>query len=167
MSDVPAIILPREDEIRKLILGGHHPVTIARIITNRGFPITPEAVNEYKKSLEQAPEPSALRKFLDFDRVTDALQDAHHLVLIEEERVVQLLKEEKESGQVRPATNAYINQTFRHLKELAELEYTLGVSPHQSTAQTSEQPRTLQTVRELLEAARGKTVTLREMRIDG
>jgi hypothetical protein len=165
MSDLPAVPLQREDEIANYIRSGWHPLKIARTMAKRGVAVTPEQVMEFAKSLDIEPVPSPLRRFSQSDKITDAWQDMHQLVLAEQERVVYLLRQEKESGPV-PATNVYLNQLWRHLKDLAELELKLGISPHEAATSLSDQPRTIQTLREMLEAQTTRTVTMERITVE-
>lgn len=166
MSDLPALQLPREDEITNYIKSGWHPLKIARTMAKKGVVVSPEQVAELALTIKVEQAVSPLRRH-GSDRVTDAHQDMHLLVLAEEERVVYLLKQEqREGGEPDGRTNNYINQLFRHLKELAELEHTLGISPHEATASTSDQPKNVQTLREMLESRTDKTVTLERITVE-
>ena len=166
MSELPALPIPREDEIVIYLQSGWHPLKISRTMAKKGIAVSPEQIADYARNLGIEGMRSPLRVLGGKDRVTDAHGDMNLLVLAEEERVAQLLADEKRVGEVSPTNNIYINQLFRHLRELAELEHDLGISPHEAMANSSEQPKSVTTLREMIEARTDKKVTLERITVE-
>lgn len=165
--DLPAICLPYQDEIDARIAGGWHPVRIARTLQKQyGISVSPMEIAQH--AMGKPVEPSPLKKMAgNQDIISDPVADLHLLIRSEQERVAMLIQAEKEDGKPSPSNNIYLNTLFRHMKELAELEFQLGISPYTTQQQpTNMQPQATKTLQQIIEETQANKVTLREVTVE-
>jgi len=162
---------PHRYFVHSLFISGWHPIAIARALKREeGVDLDPAEIGEYCLSISPADvRPGALARFFkNRNFITDPLADMHKLILLQQERVMRLIKLEDMAYEEDPkkAVNTKLTHQLallqRWQKELALTEHRLGVNRTapmgDNVASKIARPKTLQ---DLVEDAKKITLTER------
>lgn len=166
---------PHLDTIYKMLCSGWHPLAVIRAMKkSEGVVVSFEAVVELFQSIpneDTLPLPELLHGLYPVGAATDTIADMHRMVVIQQQRVTQLLDLEAEGydEQMFSKLGYEMRQLWSMTRQLALLEDKVGTSPYRSketSAEPKEAPHTA-TVREILSRTKGpRSVTLERLRVD-
>ena len=120
-----------------MLRSGWHPEAVSLVIRRQfGVHFTPQQIGQYLREIPtQQLTPRALALYFDNqDFVVDTLGDMHKLVVMTEQKLVDLIRLEAPETPLSHQVLVLTKETFRMLKELTELEQLMGVNRYSNQA---------------------------------